>query len=117
MTTKYQFNDEALSKGPFTIEKLLGEYCVFEPPPPNAGKYGKLIAKFYLEADARFFVAMRNGGANALSIAREVLWQLADVEPGEHNGNCIQNRAKIALDLCDDALLSSGFVRQVKEGE
>ena len=113
MTTKYQFNDEALSKGPFTIEKLLGEYCVFEPPPPNAGKYGRLMAKFYLEADARFFVAMRNVGAMELFL--EVADRVGELD--KETGYVLTTDCDPDGDTALDCLMSSGVVHQVQEGE
>jgi len=65
MTTKYQFNDEALSKGPFTTGKNMNvtnrvncwDVLDVEMRP---------VATCCTEADARFFIAMRNGGAKRI---------------------------------------------------
>ena len=115
MTTKYQFNNEGLSKGLCTPECATydSEFCYRV----KDGK-GEVVAGFDNESDARFFIAMRNGGARAL-------WDACRFHELNYTNEVKDGFCEDIYYLKDGekpgpalaVLLSSGVVHQVKEGE
>ena len=110
MTTKYQFNDEGLSKGLCAPECATydSEFCYRV----KDGK-GEVVAGFDNESDARFFIAMRNGGAMELFL--EVADRVGELD--RETGYVLTTDCDPDGDTALDCLISSGVVRQVKEGE